>query len=387
MGAARSGEGVMKKLCMFTIITLHVLSAQAGGVQIIPFEATAPLKLPLDIYFGEVAGVAVNSKHHVFVYTRTGNRGSSIYGGQLSQLLEFGSDGEFIKDIGGNLSSMSWAHSVRIDKDDDIWLVDNGSDTVVELATDYRTKLVLGRRNEALILRDGGYAHLPAGEVSPAVPGVFNQPTDVAFDAQGNIFVSDGYVNSNIHKFDNAGNTVKLVGSFGSGPLQFKTPHGIAVDDKGIVYVADRGNGRIQVLDNDLNFIREIKYQTSMSVSYVAPIPDLGGTDHSPQNIGLRTQADGRSPVWSLWPNTICISPPNAVGTQYIYTHDMFPGYIQKFTLDGKLVGEVHAGAGRRMGQLGWGHALACVSENEIWIGEVLNWRVQRFILHPERAR
>ena len=72
--------------------------------------------------------------------------------------------------------------------------------------------------------------------------------------------------------------------------------------------------------------------------------------------------------------------------TQYIYTHSMIPGEVQKFTLDGKLVGQFGT-AGRKPGQFGWIHALSCVSENELWTGELLNWRVQKFTLHPERAR
>jgi hypothetical protein len=202
--------------------------------------------------------------------------------------------------------------------------------------------------------------------VPPPRPGYFYEPTDVAFDAQGNIFVSDGYQNSSVHKFDKDGHIVKLAGAErGSGPGQFSTPHGIAVDNAGNVYVADRSNARIQILDNDLNYKGEIKFMPQTPKGYVAPIPAFG------------TRPDGT--YNPLWPNTLCITPGS---TQYIYTHSMIPGQIQKFSLDGKLVGQLGT-AGRKIGQFGWIHALHCASENELWVGELLNWRVQKLVLRP----
>jgi hypothetical protein len=369
----------MKRLVVAVLVFLLGLSivarrlvAQQQPAAEISFEVSEPLKLPPDMYFGEIAGVALNSKRHVFVYTRTGAPGRSVLDGQAAQLFEFGPDGNFIKEIGAMLYSKGWAHSVRVDKEDNIWLVDNGSDEVVKLGPDYRFKMVLGRRPEAVGERQRR-PPIPAGTPAPpARRGWFNEPTDVAWDSQGNIFISDGYQNSNVHKFDKDGHIVKLVGSKGAGPLQFSTPHGIAVDNQGNVYIADRANGRIQVLDNDLNYLREIKYQPETSPNYQPPIPDFGPA---------KTQADKKSPVWTLWPNTLCITPGS---TQYIYVNDFFPGKIEKFTLDGKLVGQFGV-AGRKPGQMGWVHAISCVSENEIWTGELLNWRVQRWVLHPEK--
>ena len=82
----------------------------------------------------------------------------------------------------------------------------------------------------------------------------FGRETDVAWDQQGNIFVSDGYSDARVVKFDKNGRFVKAVGTRGSGNLQFNTPHSIATDFQGNVYVGDRGNARVQVLDNDLNW-------------------------------------------------------------------------------------------------------------------------------------
>jgi hypothetical protein len=336
----------------------------------IPFDAQDVIKMPPDLYLGEVAGVALNSKRHIFVYTRTGaDDGSTILEPRSARIFEFNPDGTFLKEIGKTLYSKGWAHSVRIDKDDNIWLVDNGTDEIVKLSPDYKVKLILGRRSEPVGERVRRAGMNPGQPPPPPRPGYFFEPTDVAWDAQGNIFISDGYQNSTVHKFDRDGNIVKMVGTArGSGPGQFSTPHAIAVDARGNVYVADRSNARIQVLDNDLNYVREIKYDPPQQPGYVSPIPDFG------------KKQDGR--YNTLWPNTLCITPGP---TQYIYANSMLPGQIQKITLDGKVVGQFGT-AGRKLGQFGWVHAISCVAENEIWTGELLNWRVQKFILKPGAA-
>lgn len=157
--------------------------------------------------------MAVNSKGHIFVYTRNGSSSGHIIAPQAAQLLEFGPDGKFIKEIGQNLYSKAWAHAVRVDKDDNIWLVDNGSDMVVKLSPDgSRVLLTLGRRRESVAQTE---IHPPVPEGTPVRPsreGVFNEPTDVTWDPQGNIFVSDGYKNMEVSKYDKDGNWVKRVG-------------------------------------------------------------------------------------------------------------------------------------------------------------------------------
>ena len=355
----------MKKTLFLSVLLGASLAAQA--IPELAYEATDILKLPDNIHLGEAAGVATNSKGHIFVYTRTGpDDAGTILEPRSARIFEFDAEGKFLKEIGKNLYSKGWAHAVRVDREDNIWLIDNGTDEVVKLGPDYRVKLILGRRNEPVGERVRRAGMTPAQPVPPARPGYFYEPTDVAWDSQGNIFISDGYQNSNVHKFDKDGHIVKLAGTTrGGGPGQFNTPHGIAVDAKGFVYVADRGNARIQVLDNDLNYVREIKYQPAVDATFKSPIPDFG--------------RDQQGTPRSLWPNTLCITPGS---TQYIYTHDMLPGQIQKFTLDGKLVGRFGS-AGRKVGQLGWPHALSCVSENELYVGELLNWRVQKFTLKP----
>src|SRR5215470_16782616 len=99
----------------------------------IPFDSVPDFfKLPEGMNFGEVPGVAVNSKGHIFVFTRSNSAYGPAYGPTAAQLLEFGPKGEFIREVGKQLYAWSFAHSVRIDKDDNIWAIDKGSDMVVK---------------------------------------------------------------------------------------------------------------------------------------------------------------------------------------------------------------------------------------------------------------
>ena len=124
------------------------LVAQQGAPEI-PFDsAPNALKLPPDMYLGEVAGVAVNSKGHIFVFSR-GNTTGPAYAA-AAQLLEFGADGKYIREIGHNLYAWSFAHTVRIDKDDNIWVADKGSDMVIRFNPEGQVTMVFGRKQEGL---------------------------------------------------------------------------------------------------------------------------------------------------------------------------------------------------------------------------------------------
>jgi hypothetical protein len=113
---------------LFTFFVLLVsLSYAQQSVPEIPFDSVPEfLKLPPGMNFGEVPGVAVNSEGHVFVFTRSNTAGGPAYAPAAGQLLEFGSKGEFLREIGKGLYAWSEAHAVRVDKDDNIWAVDKG---------------------------------------------------------------------------------------------------------------------------------------------------------------------------------------------------------------------------------------------------------------------
>jgi hypothetical protein len=334
----------------------------------IPFDSVPNLlKLPPDLYLGEVSGVALNSKGHIFIYSR-GNSTGPAYAATAAQLLEFGPDGKYIREIGKNLYAWSFAHAVRVDKDDNIWAVDKGSDMMIKFNPEGRVVMVFGRKKEAS--DEGAEAWKHPRPPLPAVDGQFRQPTDVTWDTQGNIFLSDGYINSRIAKFDKSGHWMKSWGTPGNKPGEFNTPHSIAADAKGNIYVADRGNRRIQVFDPDGGFLREIRINV--------PVP----ADAQPWMGNKPPQgADQPGTMQAGAPWTVCITPGP---TQYLYASDAFPGRVYKMTLEGKVLGYLGS-TGRQPKEFGWIHEIACPSENTIYVAEILNWRLQKLILHPDR--
>src|SRR5207344_106331 len=146
-----------------------------------------------------------------------------------------------------------------VDKNDNIWVVDRYSSMVMKLDAAGRVVMLLGRKPESVDVPSGpdtGQGNPPG---SGAQSDLFRSPTDVAWDAQGNIFVADGIGNARVAKFTKDGVFVKSWGQKGAGPGQFASVRSIAVDAQGNVYAADGGNGRIQVFDNNGTFKTEIK--------------------------------------------------------------------------------------------------------------------------------
>ena len=344
------------------LLWIVLASCSAAQPPQIPYESVPNfLKLPENLYLGEVAGVAVNSKKHVFVFSR-GNTNGPAYGAAAAQLLEFGPDGEYIREIGKNLYAWSYAHAVRIDAKDNIWAVDKGSDMIIRFNPEGRVTMVFGRKKEA---SDEAVPWTHVNPPRPAIDGQFRQPTDVTWNAQGDIFISDGYINSRVAKYDKNGDWMKQWGDHGDKPGEFSTPHSIAADAAGNIYVADRGNRRIQVFDSDGMLRRQITIDV--------PIPPGAHPWMGNQPSAEAATRQNGAP-WA-----ICITPGPV---QYLYASDAFPGRVYKLSLDGKVLG-VFGRSGRQMKQFGWIHELACPAENEIYTAELLNWRVQKLILHP----
>jgi DNA-binding beta-propeller fold protein YncE len=343
---------------LFFLVAAPILAQQPPEIR---FQSVPSfLKLPPDLYLGEATGVAVNSKGHIFVFSR-GNTTGPAYSAAAAQLLEFAPDGKFLREIGHNLYAWSFAHTVKIDKDDNIWAADKGSDMVIKFNPEGRVVLVFGRKQEA---SDEGTE--PLKHVKPPLPpidGLFRQVTDVAWDSAGNTFISDGYVNSRIAKVDKDGNWLKSWGEPGDQPGQFNTPHSIAVDAQNHIYVADRGNRRIQVFDTEGKFLRQFTIDV--------PIPP----DARPAIGNKPTATTGTMSPGAPW--AICITPgPN----QVLYASDAFPGRIYKLSLEGKVLGALGK-SGKQLGQFGWIHEIACPSADELYVAELLNWRVQKLIL------
>ncbi|MGF6773683.1 sugar lactone lactonase YvrE [Paraburkholderia sp. GAS199] len=356
---------------------LNLLAGTAAGLALPPAFADSPsvpsiaydsisdpVRLPKDLYLGECSGVALNSKGHIFVLSR-GNSTGPAYAAAAAQLLEFAPDGRFIREIGHNLYAWSFAHAVKVDRQDNIWVTDKGSDMVIKFSPDGRVLMVFGRKQEAADEDTGPLKH--PNPPLPAEPGRFRQVTDVAWDAAGNTYISDGYINSRVAKVDRDGNWVKSWGERGTGPGQFHTPHSIAVDAHDNVYVADRSNRRIQVFDTEGTFLRQF------TIDVPVPPDARPAIGNMPDEAAI---AAGTFAPGSPW--AICISPgPN----QVLYSADAFPGRIYKLTLDGKVLG-VLGKAGKQPKQFGWIHEMACPSENTLFVAELLNWRIQKLVLH-----
>jgi DNA-binding beta-propeller fold protein YncE len=216
-------------------------------------------------------------------------------------------------------------------------MIDEGSNMIVKFDPNGMVRMVFGRKPEAI---DYFERFLERGEKDterrPAgAMGTFNRETDVAWDPQDNIYVADGYNNSRVVKIAKDGTWIKTVGSFGNGKDQFNTVHGIAADAEGNVYVADRGNQRIQVYDYDLNFKRTIT---------------------------------GVAAPWSV-----------QVTPKYIYSGDG-TGKLYQLDHSGKLLGWAQTGLG--YGQTGCIiHSLHAESDNVLYRGSCTEWDVEKFTI------
>ena len=357
----------MAALRIFALVFASVLLAGPAiaqqGVPEIDFDSVADFpKLPDGMNLGEVPGVAVNSKGHVFVFTRSNSAGGPAYAPTAAQLLEFDQKGNFVREVGKGLYGWSFAHSVRVDKDDNIWAIDKGSDMVIKFSPAGRVLWVFGRRKESADEETKPWEHVEPPLA--AIDGLFRQPTDVAWDSKGNTYISDGYINSRVAKYDMHGNWVKQWGAKGAAPGQFNLPHAIAIDRNDNVYVGDRSNRRIQVFDTEGKFLR-------MFTIDVPPDPKTRAVNgNTPAGPALARVIGA--------PNSICITPgPNQV---MFVGESTYPGRIFKVSLEGKVLGVIGR-SGRELKQFSGAHALACPSDKEIYAAETSNWRVQKLIL------
>ena len=325
---------------------------------LIPFVSVPNyLKYSPDMNLGEILGVAENSKGHLVVLNHPGSATTGpLYGNATHQLLEFDDRGHFVREIGKGVYGLGYSHSVRFDRYDNLWVVDKGTNAVVKFDPAGYVVLNLGRRPEGY----DPHVHVSQENARPR-DGFFQGPTDVGWDADDNIYVSDGYVNSRIAKLDKHGNWITSWGTYGSEPGQLSTPHNMQVDRDGNVYVADRDNRRIQVFDSDGNLLR-ILYLNAPYDKTRQPV--LGNPNPN--------RPDNTEP----W--TLCISDGP---TQYLFAADEEPGRVYKMTLEGKILGMLGE-SGRQLGQFNWPHGISCRSEDTLYIADMNNWRVQKILLN-----
>ena len=295
----------IRALCWFLIAASLAIAESNSPAMNYKVNADWP-QLPSGWNFGETPGVAVDAKGHVFVL----HRGEH-------PIIEFTPEGKMVRSWGEGLFIRP--HAIRIDPSGNIWTVDNDTHQILKMDPTGRIRLVIGRRAQS-------------GESEEA----FNRPTDVAFGPNGEVYISDGYVNSRVVKFSKDGRYITAWGKKGQGPGEFNLPHSVAVDKQGRVYVGDRENFRVQVFDGDGKFLAEWK--------------DVG----SPW--GLDLQAD-----------------------QTMFIADGYNDRVLKVDLTGKVLG-AFGGNGRMPGELSYIHHLEVDGSGNIYVGEIKNQRVQKFV-------
>src|SRR5215469_9592474 len=273
-----------------------------------------PLALPPDMKMGPAASVAFDSKGYLFVL----NRGPQ-------PLMEFDAGGKFVRSFGEGLFTRT--HGLRIDSDGNIWVTDVGAHIVVKLSPEGQVLLTLGTKGQAGEWNEATQSHH------------FNEPNDVAIGANGDIFVVQGHTpgrgDPRVLKFDKSGNFIKTWGGKGTEPGQFEVAHGIAIDAKGLLWVTDRENQRIQIFDQDGKFVRELKY---------AGLP-----------CGL------------------------SIGRDSIFMVNGFAGQLLKMDLDGNVQAATGK-PGKGLGEFGEAHYVAVSPKGEIFIADTVNSTLHKFV-------
>ena len=274
-----------------------------------------PLPVPAGTKMGAPSSVAFDAKGHLFVATR----GTHAF-------YEFDPDGKFVRAFGEGLLTRS--HGLHIDREGNIWVTDVGAHVVLKLSPQGQVLLTLGVKGEA-------------GEWNEASQSRrLNQPNDVVVARNGDIFVAQGHTpgpkgDPRVLRFDRDGTLIASWGGKGKEPGKFEVAHGIAIDAKGLLWVVDRENQRIQIFDADGKYVRELKY---------AGVP-----------CGL------------------------AIGDQYIYMVNGFAGQVLRLDLDGKVLAATGK-VGKGVGEFGEAHFVAVSPRGEIYVADSVNASVQKFV-------
>ncbi len=268
-------------------------------------------KLPKGWNFGETSGVDVDKNNNVWVF----NRGAH-------PVIQFDKDGNMLQ--AWSEVPVKTSHGMRVAPDGNIWAVDVKGHAVLKFDTLGRVLGVIAQPGN----RNGNNESKDA----------FNEPTSVAWAANGDFYVSDGYQNSRVAKFGPDMIYKMQWGKKGTGDGEFNLVHDVAVDNRGRVYVADRNNNRVQVFDENGTFL---------------------------------AKWTGLGSPWGLY----YVARENA-----IYMCDGVNNRILKLNLEGQVLG-VLSSYGKVPGKLDFAHHLAVDSEGSIYVAEIKNWRVSKFAL------
>jgi DNA-binding beta-propeller fold protein YncE len=206
-----------------------------------------PDTMPEGWKFGRVSAVAVDGEGAVYVFHR---------GKKADPMIVFDAKGKYLRSWGRGMFGNP--HGMRIDRDGNVWVTDNGDHQVMKFDREGKVLLSLGKRGQ------------PGTDAE-----TFNRPTDIAFAPTGEVYVSDGYGNSRVVKFTAGGKYLLDWGKRGVGPGEFNTPHSIGVDSKGRVYVADRENNRIQVFDAQGRFLKQWTHLGATQNLFITPKDEM----------------------------------------------------------------------------------------------------------------
>src|SRR4051794_5350432 len=227
-------------------------SGDAGAYRVVPGWG----QLPPGLQFGEVPGMTIDAPGRVFAFTRA-----------EPPVIEFDASGKVLKTWGDRM--FVWPHGIRVDRNGFLWITDGRArdgigQQVFKFTRDGELVMTLGTKG-----------------VSGEGPDRFNSPTDVAVAPNGDIFVSDGHVNSRIVKFSKDGTFIKAWGKRGDGPGEFNVPHTMFFDSRGRLLVGDRSNRRIQIFDQEGTFLDQWTQFGSPSGIFVAPDDTLYVVDYN----------------------------------------------------------------------------------------------------------
>jgi peptidylamidoglycolate lyase len=335
----------MKRSIRYLLISVFILTIAFGLVWIIAKVRASPAprgeayhlapnwpQLPDGFILGQVTGIDIDSNGDVFVF----HRAERIWEGEEIELEYIASPTILVLDSETGGAIAQWGagmfvmpHGLTIDDEDNLWLTDVGLHQVFKFDRTGNLLMTSGERG------------VPGEDASH-----FNMPTDVAIAQDGSFFVSDGYVNSRITKFSQDGEYILSWGSKGMNTGQFDVPHSIALDAQGFVYVADRGNARIQIFDHVGQFIKEWK-GSSLGRPWAVRISESGDifvVDGGDQN--------------EFWPDR---------------------ARILKFDPEGSILASFGS-YGRAPGQFIWPHTIAIGPDSELYVGEVATgMRIQKF--------
>lgn len=296
----------MRKTQIAFLLACVIGALAQGNLPKLPYQVDPEWpRLPAGWTFEETPGVAVDAREHVFAFHR--GRHSIIEFDKSGNVVRSWGDGTFVR-----------PHGLRFDQEGNLWAADDQGHIVVKMDALGRVRMVLGRKNTKGETKD-----------------TFNRPTDLAFTPNGDFYVSDGYGNSRVVKFNKDGKFLTAWGKKGSGEGEFNLPHAVAVDKNGRVYVGDRENYRMQVFDANGKFITQWKH------------------------------------VGSPWGIAI-------PGDGFIYMCDGHNNRILKLNMDGTIAGVVGE-SGKLPGQLDYVHHMAVGPSGSIYTAEIKNWRVQKF--------